>query len=79
MELVRTKYTTAVDISPEVDRFAAFFIIVSGVNIYEIIAGITCHYWLYHRIVQSCVEFIIPYLCSMSAQVGENISGFKIV
>ncbi|KIW05434.1 uncharacterized protein PV09_03944 [Verruconis gallopava] len=37
--LLKAKYTTAVDVPHEVDRFAAFFIIVLGEFLYRIIVG----------------------------------------
>jgi len=37
--LLKAKYTTAVDIPHEIDRFAAFFIIVMGEFLYQIIVG----------------------------------------
>jgi low temperature requirement protein LtrA len=39
MRLTKAVYTTAVDIPHEVDRFAAFFIIVLGEYLYQIIVG----------------------------------------
>jgi low temperature requirement protein LtrA len=38
-KLLKAKYTTAVDVAHEVDRFAAFFIIVLGEFLYRIIVG----------------------------------------
>lgn len=38
-KLLKAKYTTAVDIAHEVDRFAAFFIIVLGEFLYRIVVG----------------------------------------
>ena len=38
-KLLKARYTTAVDIPHEVDRFAAFFIIVLGEFLYQIIVG----------------------------------------
>jgi low temperature requirement protein LtrA len=38
-KLLKAKYTTAVDISHEIDRFAAFFIIVLGEFLYRIVVG----------------------------------------
>jgi low temperature requirement protein LtrA len=38
-KMLKTKYTTAVDIAHEVDRFAAFYIIVLGEFLYRIIVG----------------------------------------
>lgn len=37
--LLKAKYTTAVDISHEIDRFAAFYIIVLGEFLYRIVVG----------------------------------------
>ncbi|KKK22341.1 hypothetical protein P175DRAFT_0441139 [Aspergillus ochraceoroseus IBT 24754] len=38
-KLLKAKYTTAVDIPHEVDRFAAFYIIVLGEYLYQIVVG----------------------------------------
>jgi low temperature requirement protein LtrA len=38
-QLLKVKYSTAVDISHEIDRFAAFFIIVLGEFLYKIVVG----------------------------------------
>lgn len=38
-KLLKAKYTTAVDIGHEIDRFAAFFIIVLGEFLYQIVVG----------------------------------------
>ncbi|QDS76895.1 hypothetical protein FKW77_003991 [Venturia effusa] len=38
-KLLRAKYTTAVDINHEIDRFAAFFIIILGEFLYQIVVG----------------------------------------
>ncbi|KAJ5092442.1 hypothetical protein NUU61_007312 [Penicillium alfredii] len=60
-KLLRTKYSTAVDIPHEVDRFAAFYIIALGEFLYLIIVGSNAAIGLNLRLMRAIWTLIIAF------------------
>lgn len=59
--LLRTRYSTAVDINHEVDRFAAFYIIVLGEFVLRIILGSPAAIGLNDRLLRAVWTLIIAF------------------
>ncbi|KAK9357385.1 bacterial low temperature requirement A protein-domain-containing protein, partial [Lipomyces starkeyi] len=60
-KLLKAKYTTAVDIPHEVDRFAAFFIIVLGEFLYSIVVGSPAAIGFNDRLLRAIWTLIIAF------------------
>ncbi|KAK9489784.1 bacterial low temperature requirement A protein-domain-containing protein [Lipomyces doorenjongii] len=60
-KLLRARYTTAVDIPHEIDRFAAFFIIVLGEFLYSIVVGSPAAIGFNDRLLRAIWTLIIAF------------------
>ncbi|KAJ5109982.1 hypothetical protein N7532_002627 [Penicillium argentinense] len=60
-KLLRVKYSTAVDVGHEIDRFAAFYIIVLGEFLYLIIKGSNAAVGLNERLLRAVWTLVIAF------------------
>ncbi|KAF3399828.1 hypothetical protein F1880_008400 [Penicillium rolfsii] len=60
-KLLRVKYSTAVDVPHEIDRFAAFYIIVLGEFVYLIIKGSNAAVGLNERLLRAIWTLVIAF------------------